>query len=190
MTLTDHVTLNFNNNIRTTAVFLDIEKFLHSTWHLGLLFKLSKLQFSTNTIKFTSSFLSNWKFRIYIEGKVSTPREIQVGVPQGSALSPTLYSLYINDIPNPRRPHSPLRWWHVHIYNRSQRRLCFQKAATRPHFNGVMVWAPEHKNQCRSRPSTSLIGVDQPRFTFLIHLKDRTSCLISYKIPRCNGEFT
>jgi hypothetical protein len=37
MRLTDHVTLNFNNNMFTTAVFLDIEKAFDTTWHLGLL---------------------------------------------------------------------------------------------------------------------------------------------------------
>jgi hypothetical protein len=38
------VTLNFNNNISTTAVFLDIEKAFDTTWYLGLLNKLSKLK--------------------------------------------------------------------------------------------------------------------------------------------------
>jgi hypothetical protein len=33
---TDHVTLNFNNNISTAAVFLDIEKAFDTAWHLGL----------------------------------------------------------------------------------------------------------------------------------------------------------
>jgi hypothetical protein len=39
MRLTDHVTLNFNNNMSTAAVFFDIEKTFDTTWHLGLLYK-------------------------------------------------------------------------------------------------------------------------------------------------------
>jgi hypothetical protein len=30
---------------------------------------------------------------------MSTAREMQAGVPQGSALSPTVYNVYINDTP-------------------------------------------------------------------------------------------
>jgi hypothetical protein len=97
MRLTDHVTLNFNNNISTTAVFLDIEKAFNTTWHAGLVYKLSKLQFSINLTRLISSYLSYRKFRVSVEVELSTPREIQAGVPQGSVLAPTLSNLHIYD---------------------------------------------------------------------------------------------
>jgi retron-type reverse transcriptase len=90
------------------AVFLDIEKAFDTTWHPGLLYKLSKMHFSTSLIKLISSFLSNRKFRVSVQGEMSTPREIQAGVPQGSVLSPTLYSLYINDGPQNQGVHLAL----------------------------------------------------------------------------------
>jgi retron-type reverse transcriptase len=99
MGLTDHVTLNFNNKISTAAVFLNIEKAFDTTWHSGLLYKLPKLEFSTSLIKLIGSFLSQRKFRVSVEGEMSTPRVMQAGVPQGSVLSPTLFNLYINDAP-------------------------------------------------------------------------------------------
>jgi hypothetical protein len=89
MTLTDHVTLNFN--ISTAAVFLDIEKAFGTTWHNGLLYKLSKMNFSASLIKLISSFFSNRKFSLSVEGEMSTPRIIKAGVPQGSVLSLTLF---------------------------------------------------------------------------------------------------
>jgi retron-type reverse transcriptase len=74
----------------TTAVFLDIEKAFDTTWHSGLLYKLSKLEFSTSLIKLLSSFLSQRKFIVSVEGEMSTRREMRAEVPQGSVLSPTL----------------------------------------------------------------------------------------------------
>jgi hypothetical protein len=56
--LTDHVTINFNNNMSTAAVFLEIEKVFDTTWHLGLLYKLWDLNFSIMLINLTTSFLS------------------------------------------------------------------------------------------------------------------------------------
>jgi len=99
MRLTDHVTLNFNNNISTAAVFLDIEKAFDTIWHPGLLYILSKLLLSVDLLKLISSYLSHTKFRVLAEGEISTPRQIEVWVPQGSVLAPTLYSLHINDTP-------------------------------------------------------------------------------------------
>jgi hypothetical protein len=58
MRLADHVTLKFNSNKSTAAVFLDIEKAFDTTWHPGLLYKLSKLQFS-NKLSSLALFFRN-----------------------------------------------------------------------------------------------------------------------------------
>jgi hypothetical protein len=76
MKLTDHVILNSNNNISTVAVLLGIEKVFNIAWHLGLLYKLLELKFSISLIKLVSSFLSQRKFRVSVEGEISAPRDI------------------------------------------------------------------------------------------------------------------
>jgi hypothetical protein len=72
---TDHITLNLNNNMSTAAVFLDIEKAFDTTWHPGLLCKLSKLKVPVNLIRIIKSHLSNRKFKVSVEGELSTPRD-------------------------------------------------------------------------------------------------------------------
>jgi hypothetical protein len=94
MMLADHISLNFNNKMSTAAVFLDIEKAFDITWHSGLLYKL---EFSNSLSKLIGSFLSQRKFRVSVEGELSTARKMQAGVPQVSVSSPTLFNLYVND---------------------------------------------------------------------------------------------
>jgi hypothetical protein len=79
------------------AVFLNIEKAFDKSWYLGLLYKLSESKFTTSLIKLNNYFLFHSKFRVPVEGEMSTPKDIQAGEPQGSVLPHTLYSLYIND---------------------------------------------------------------------------------------------
>jgi hypothetical protein len=92
----------------TAAVFLDIEKAFDTTWHNGLLCKLSKMNFSASLIKLISSFISNRKFSVSVEGEMSTPRIMKAGVPQGSVLSPTLFNMHINDMPQASGVHLAL----------------------------------------------------------------------------------
>jgi hypothetical protein len=85
---------HFNNDMSTAAVFLATEKASDTTWHLDLLYNSYESKFSISLIKLISSFLSQRKFRVSIDGEISTPRDIQAGVPQSSVLSP-----HINDTP-------------------------------------------------------------------------------------------
>jgi hypothetical protein len=64
--LADHVTLNFNNRVSMAAVSLDVEKAFDTTWHSGLLYKLSELEFSNSLTKLIGSFLSQCKFRVSV----------------------------------------------------------------------------------------------------------------------------
>jgi hypothetical protein len=71
MRLTDHVNLNFNNNVPTAAVLVNIEKALDTTWHSGLLHTFSEFEFSTSLIKLIASF------KVLVADEFST-----AGVPQ------------------------------------------------------------------------------------------------------------
>jgi hypothetical protein len=133
MSLTGHVSLNFNSNMATAAVFLDTEKAFDTTWHLGLLHKLYTLQFSTNLVKLIGCFLFQRKLGVSVEGGISAPRNIQAEVTQVPLLSPTLYSLYINDTPQTSGVYLGLFADDTCIFicDRTQGGLCSQKAAAR-----------------------------------------------------------
>jgi hypothetical protein len=138
------------------AVFLDIEKAYDITWHSGLPYKLSELEFTRSLIKLIASFLTDWKFKVWVEGRFSTPRKEEeeggeAGVPYGSILSTIFYGLYINYISASPWTHLTLIMDNTCIYVTETGTFFSLQIAMWPHCSGFTVWALEHKRLMKGK---------------------------------------
>ena len=89
-----------NNNPRNKAyaVVFDIAKAFDRVWLNGLLYKLHKINLPEKTGKWIQQLIFNRKFYVQVNKERSEQLNIETGVGQGSILSPTLFSRFINDI--------------------------------------------------------------------------------------------
>ena len=88
-----------NKKESAAAAFLDVASAFDRVWHPGLILKVLRAGTPHYIARIIAAFLCERSFRVRVENVRSRSYPITAGVPQGSILSPALYSCYTDDVP-------------------------------------------------------------------------------------------
>ena len=95
--LVDHLVTMLDNDKVPLAIFIDLSRAFDTIQHPILIDKLRYYGLSDLALSLVSDYLTNRYQYVCWNQTSSQPKEVQIGVPQGSILGPLLFLIYMSD---------------------------------------------------------------------------------------------
>ena len=100
--LYENISTNISRGCAVDITLRDVSKAFDRVWHKGLKYKLTLINnIHPCFLKILANYLDNRHARLRINNYTGPTFPLERGVPQGACLSPTLYTFYIHDLPEP-----------------------------------------------------------------------------------------
>ena len=154
------------------TIYLDFKKAFDSVPHKRLLKKMEMYGVTGNLLAWTEDFLSNRTQTVKVGDAESKSSPVISGIPQGSVLGPTLFTIFINDLPECIESACKVFADDTKIYNSTSNRQKLQQD-----LNNVQAWSelwqlPFNTSKCKCLH----YGNKNPEFDYYLNNTKVSNC--------------
>ena len=134
---------------RTITVALDMSKAFDTINIHTLIRKLPQTNIPGTIIKFIANYIKGRKAYTTYRNHTSKQRQFKTGVPQGGVLSPTLFNIYIPDLPPPSAPVQVMAYADDITITSTHTSTSAAKKYIQPYLHKVFAWTKQPLTKSR-----------------------------------------
>ena len=99
LAVANHVKAGFEMKKKTGAAFTDLSAANDTVWQQGLMLKLAQIVKCKKILRILARMTGMRRFYGCLGDDTSKTFTLKNGVPQGSVITPTLFNVYLSDMP-------------------------------------------------------------------------------------------
>ena len=173
---------------RTVMVALDMSKAFDTVNIHTLIHKTHQTNIPPTILKFTANYIKGRKAYTTYQDSQSKQQQLKTGVPQGGVLSPTLFNIYMSDIPKPPSG-IDLETYADDITTLSTHQdIHTAQTKLQPYLQDIHNWTEDNNLKLNPDKSTSTLFTPDPaEYSTQLNLQINNTLIPTVKNPKILG---